>query len=105
MLLHVVPPQVSTVQPPLVAVDSFVQLICVVSGVDPSRNITWTFGERLVYFTTQTSGANITLSVSRSSYGVYTCTAANDYGLDASNVYILSSGIIDILIRFKFNNK
>ena len=83
-----------TNEPPPVVTDGFVQLICVVTGVDPPDNITWTFRDSLVYFTTETTGANITLGVGRSYYGVYTCTAANEFGVGLSSVTVSPSGML-----------
>ena len=66
-------------------------MICVITGADPADNITWTFGDSLVYFTNETAGANITLGVRGSYYGVYTCTAANEFGIGFSSVTVSAS--------------
>lgn len=96
------PPEVTAVEPSSVA-DGFAQLICVVSGVDPPDNITWTFGGTLVYLTTQKTGANITLDITRFHFGVYTCTAANEFGSDSSSVSIMSPGMLFTQSHGAFN--
>ena len=90
-------PNVTTIQPSDTRpyIDSIIELVCVVSGVDPSDNITWTSGNGTrVFFTEETSGANVTVPIlTRSDYGVYTCTATNDYGKGVGIINITMPGM------------
>lgn len=76
-------------------IDSTIELICIVSGVDPADNITWTSSNGTqVYFTDETDGANVTVTISvRSDYGEYRCTATNDYGNGVAMIIISMPGM------------
>lgn len=91
------PPQVRTIPPSDSEphIDSTIELICIVSGVDPADNITWTSSDGTqVYFTEETDGANVTVTISvRSDYGEYRCTATNDYGNGVDVVEISMPGM------------
>ena len=91
------PPQATTIAPSdsQPHIDSTIELICIVSGVDPADNITWTSSNGTqVYFTDETDGANVTVTISvRSDYGEYKCTATNDYGIGFATIEISMPGM------------
>lgn len=87
-------PEVTASGPPPVFVDAVVELVCTVSGVDPPDTITWTTsnGTELL-FQNETSGVNLTVEIfGRSDYGIYNCTAENDFGTAVDSVSILMPG-------------
>ena len=67
-----------------------------VTGVDPPRNITWSFRDMEVYYSNETAGANVTLNITTSDYGVYTCMASNEYGSGIGTIEIQQAGICRI---------
>ena len=88
-----VPPQIKTVQPDPVFFNTPVQLVCVVIGGDPPRNITWTSSNGTqVYFTNSTAGTNISLSITRYDYGEYVCTASNEFGETDGSIQVRHPG-------------
>ena len=91
------PPKVKTILPSdsQPYIDSTIELICIVSGVDPADNITWTSSNGTqIYFTDETDGANVTVTILvRSDYGEYRCTATNDYGSVVDIVEISMPGM------------
>lgn len=86
----------SATPPPVANYSSFVQLICVVTGLDPPEQISWTLNDMEIYFTNTTHGENNTVIISSSDYGLglYICMASNEYGRDTSRIYVLGSGLI-----------
>ena len=91
------PPEVAVIQPTesQFYVGSSVELVCFVSGVDPPTNVTWTSNDGTeVYSTDQPEGANITVLLStRTDYGLYNCTATNDFGTDVGTIEIPMPGM------------
>ena len=90
------PPQVTVIQPTdsQFYVGSTFELVCIVSGVDPPTNITWTSNNGTeVYSTNEPEGANVTVLIStRTDYGLYNCIASNDFGIDVGTIEIPMPG-------------
>ena len=63
-VLFTVPPIVTTAQPLPVVVDTDVELVCIVTGVDPPDSITWTFNGAEIFMGNETTGGNFTQSFS-----------------------------------------
>ena len=79
-------------QPPVV-VDTDVELVCIVTGVDPPDNVTWTFNGMELFIGNKTTGGNFTQTFLSGNYGSYTCSAANDFGSNSSTIEVLQAGI------------
>lgn len=89
---YTVPPLISTIQPLPIVIGSDIEMVCVVTGVDPPDNIAWTFNSMVVYYDNGTRGSNFTLTVTESDYGEYTCTASNQFGVGVSSIQIIQAG-------------
>ena len=69
---------VKTIQPTPVSIGNIVDLICIVTGVDPPNTITWSLNGTEVYSSNKATGGNISLTVSNADYiGEYTCRAVS----------------------------
>ena len=96
---HAVPPEIAVANPDPVFYNEPVQLVCTVIGGDPPRNITWTSPSgALVYFTNQTAGADVSLSITRYDYGEYTCRASNEFGSAFKRVEVQHPGLCSLSI-------
>ena len=88
-----VPPIVTIIEPLPVVVDTDVELVCIVTGVDPPDTITWMFGGAVIYTGNEMTGGNFTQTISSDGYGVYICAASNEFGSSETMVEIIQAGI------------
>ena len=63
------------------------------TGVDPPDTITWTFDGMEIFSGNESTGGNFTLTISRSGYGMYTCTSSNEFGTNNDTVEVIRAGI------------
>ncbi len=61
--------------------------------MDPPRTITWTFNGVVIDTGSETTSFNISRQISSSDYGVYTCSASNEFGSDNETIEIVQAGI------------
>ena len=87
-----VSPLVIVIQPLPVVVDTTIELTCTISEIDPARNITWIFNGTVIR--TGSTSLNISIEVSIADYGMYTCSASNEFGSDSATVEIVQAGIV-----------
>lgn len=88
---------VLTVQPPLpVVVNTDLELVCIVTGVDAADVITWTFSNtNTVIFTgNANTGGNFTITVSDMDYGTYICNVSNAFGSNQGSITIVRAGML-----------
>ena len=93
-LLFTVPPIVTTVQPLPVVVETDVELVCIITGVDPPDNITWIFNGMEIFMSNEATGGNFTRSFPSDNYGNYTCIASNEFGTTNSTIEVIQAGEI-----------
>ena len=91
---HAVVPVVTTIQPLPVVIDTNVTLMCTVTEGDTPYNITWTFNSSgaMIYFGDETTGGFFTLVVTSDDYGMYTCSATNEFGMNSSTIEVVQAG-------------
>ena len=91
-----VPPMVTVIQPLPIVVGTTIELICMVTGIDPPRITTWTFNDTVIYTGAETAGVNISREISSIDYGIYTYSASNEFGSSSRAIEILPAGTIAI---------
>ena len=97
-----VSPLVTVIQPLPIVVDTTIELTCTISEIDPARNITWIFNGTVIH--TGSTSLNISIEVSIANYGMYTCSASNEFGSDSATIEIVQAGIVMCLyIIIKLN--
>ena len=89
-----VPPMVIVIQPLPVVVSTTIELICIVTGVDPPRISTWAFNETVIHSGLETTGINISREISSTDYGIYTCSASNEFGDNSRTIEVIQAGKI-----------
>lgn len=74
--------------------------------MDPATNVTWTSEDGTeVYSTNEPEGANVTLRIStRDDYGLYDCTATNEFGMGIDTIEIAMPGR-SIFLKFYMGHK
>ena len=70
------------------------------AGMDPPRNITWTFSGVKIDIGSEIISFNISRQISSSDYGVYTCSASNEFGFDSESIEIIQAGKINVCILY-----
>ena len=85
---------VTTTQPLPIVVGTTIELICMTTGMDPTRTITWTFNGTEIYNTSETTSLNISREISSANYGIYTCSASNEFGSNNRTIEIVQAGIV-----------
>jgi hypothetical protein len=93
-----VSPSVALVQPLPIVIGTTIELICTTTGMDPPRTITWTFNGAIIDTGSETTTFNLSRQISNSDYGVYTCSASNEFGSDNETIEIVQAGIILLVI-------
>ncbi len=81
-----------------VIIGTTIELICTTAGMDPPRTITWIFNGAAIDTGSETTTFNISRQISSSDYGVYTCSALNEFGADNETIEIIQAGKIDVYI-------
>jgi hypothetical protein len=76
-----------------VVIGTTIELICTTAGMDPPRTITWMFNGAAIDTGSETTSLNISRQISSSDYGVYTCSALNEFGSDNESIEIIQAGI------------
>ena len=98
---------VMTVQPPLpVVVNTDLELICVVTGVDAPDVVTWTFSDtnNVVFTGNATTGGNFTIIISDTGYGTYVCSASNAFGSNQGSITIVQAGMLYTILYYEYIN-
>ena len=88
-----VSPLVAVVQPLPIVVGTIVELICTMTEMDTPTTITWTFNGAVIYTGSETTALNISVEISSADYGIYTCSASNEFGSDNKTIEIVQAGI------------
>ena len=83
-----------------VVIGTTIELICTTAGMDPPRNITWMFNGAAIDTESETISLNIFRQISSSDYGVYTCSASNEFGSDIESIEIIQAGKINVCILY-----
>ena len=83
-----------------VIIGTTIELICTMAGKDPPRTITWTFNGVKIDTGSEITSFNISRQISSSDYGVYTCSASNEFGSDSETIEIIQAGKIDFYILY-----
>lgn len=52
----------------------------------------------------ETTSFNISRQISSADYGVYTCSASNEFGSDSESIEIIQAGKIDICILYVYTD-
>ena len=75
-----------------VVIGTTIELICTTAGMNPPRNITWMFNGAAIDTGSETTSFNISRQISSLDYGVYTCSASNEFGSDSESIEIIQAG-------------
>ena len=81
-----------------IVIGTTIELICTTAGMDSPRNITWMFNGAAIDTESETTSFNISRQISSSDYGVYTCSASNEFGSDSESIEIIQASKIDVCI-------
>ena len=87
-----VPPTITVVQPLPVVVGTTIELICMTAEMELPRTIIWTFNGTVIYSGSETTALNISMEISSADYGMYTCSALNEFGSDSGTIEIVQAG-------------
>ena len=98
MTVAAVPPIATVIELPPVVVSTVIELICIVTGVDPPRIGTWAFNGAVIYNASEATGFNISREISNTDYGTYICSVSNEFGSSSRAIEILQAGIYNIYI-------